>query len=131
MKSYLTESIDYNSMARPTRMEKPDTSRQGSYSSCWPGFYIGDQLRNILVDKYGLERGEKNFDDLFTGRNNNSIYTVCGNIMKEKYKMLQDMGEDPRSMDYWDCAYFPLWQTWVTNKGRKAVKTKVKQTATV
>lgn len=126
MKKYLTESIDYNSQSRPARMEKPNISQQGTYSSCWPGFYIGDQLADILIDKYGKERGEKTFDGLL-GLNNNAIYTICGDIMKEKFKMLIDMGESPRNMDYWDCAYFPLWQTWIANHGRKAVKTKTKQ----
>lgn len=113
---------EHDNEQRPSRMERPNISGLGSYSSLWPGFYIGDQLESILIDKYGITRGEKMFNGLLdTG--NNAIYTVCGDIMKEKYKMLSDMGEKPRRYDYFDINYFNLWKTWVANKGRKATKT--------
>lgn len=119
--SELSEATtEHDNEPRPSRMERPDISDVPS--SAWSGFYIGDQLESILIDKYGTERGEKTFNGLLdTG--NNAIYKVCRDIMKEKYKMLVDMGEKPRRYDYFDVNYFNLWKAWVANKGRKAVKT--------
>src|ERR1039458_1198042 len=86
----LKEYFTPNPEPRPARMEKPDASGVGPYTREWPGFYIGDQLEHILVDKYGPDRGEKNFNDLISGSFGNAIYTICSNIMREKVKMLRD-----------------------------------------
>lgn len=121
--SELSEATtQHDNEPRPTRMERPVITDIPPYTSCWSGFYIGDQLQSILIDKFGTERGEKTFNGLLdTG--NNAIYSVCGDIMREKYKMLVDMGEKPRRYDYFDVNYFNLWKAWVANKGRKATKT--------
>lgn len=117
LEEYANASHDDES--RPSRMERPNIS--DIKGNPWKGFYIGDQLENILVDKYGRERGSKMFNGLLD-LNNNAIYTVCTDIMKEKYKMLLDLGEDPNRIDYDDINYFNLWKVWVANKGRKATK---------
>lgn len=119
--STLEETSNHDSEARPTRMERPNISDVPPVTSCWPGFYMGDQLHSVLVDKYGTERGEKVFNGLLD-LNNRAVYTAVGDIMKEKYKMLIDMGEKPSKHDYFDVNYFNLWKAWVANKGRMATK---------
>lgn len=103
----------FDNYPRPSRMKRPDVSNiDSSEARRWIG-YIGDQLEDILIDKYGKTRGEKTFQGLLdTG--NNAIYTVCIDIIKEKLKMFQDLGiREQTKKNYFDTNYFALWSKWM------------------
>lgn len=105
----------FDNYPRPSKMKKPDTASISTGAATRFIGYIGDQLKSILIDKYGKTRGEKTFQGLLdTG--NNAIYTVCTNIIKEKIKMFQDLGipdSEYMNKDYFDTSYYALWSKWM------------------
>ncbi len=123
----------FDNYPRPSRMKKPDVSRIDTSAATRFIGYIGDQLKSILIDKYGKTRGEKTFQGLLdTG--NNAIYTVCTDIIKEKIKMFQDLGilaPEYINKDYFDTNYFALWSKWMDEYVKKPYSHLIKKEAQV
>lgn len=110
-----TDKVDNRS--RPSRMKKPKVTPAAHrvYKE-----YVQDLFHDILVDKYGTERGTKNFE-WFIDQNNRAMYTVGQEIQDEKAQMFLDLGERPPS-DYWAEGYFDVWQRWMARPASKQAR---------
>ena len=109
---------------RPPRMKKPKVTPASHrvYTE-----YTQDLLHDILVDKYGTERGTLNFD-YFVQKGGGAFYAVGQEIQDEKAQMFLDLGERPPS-DYWSETYFDVWQRWMRRPASKQVEGSMNKTA--
>ena len=108
--------VNIDRSARPARMKKPKiTTEKGAYR-----LYIQDLLWDVLVDKYGEERGQKQFDYFINDAPHRAMYPAGQAITDEKAQMYVDMGEMPPH-DYFKESYFEVWKRWM--KRPKAAKT--------
>ena len=107
-----SKDTDDTKYPRPSRMKKPKVYPK-SYRRYFDEVYLQDLALDVLQDKYGNTRGQLQFD-YFLDHNFHAIYPVCEEIMSEKAKMLNDLGEQiPR--DYFAVSYFQVWKTWMMN----------------
>lgn len=115
-----------DSISRPSKMKRPDISRMTkSATSYWRDLYIQDEARDILVDKYGKERGEKTFNGLVDSRGG-AFYQAVTEIVMEKYKMLQELvnagimtREEAFTNNYFDHSYYAVWTEWMNEVVKK------------
>ena len=106
------KDTDDSKYPRPPRMKKPKVDSK-SYRRFFDEVYLQDLALDVLQDKYGNARGEKQWQ-YFLDNNWNAIYPVCEEIMSEKAKMLNDLREKcPR--DYFAVSYFQVWKAWMAN----------------
>jgi hypothetical protein len=109
--------LKINRAPRPKRMKRPKPEGRAKR---YYKLYIQDELRDVLVDKYGLERGEKTWEYLIS-QPNNGMYTVGQNTTDEKAQMYFDLGEDP-PRDYWKESYFDVWERWMDRPKTASMK---------
>jgi rubrerythrin len=100
--------VKLNNEPRPARMKKPKVGPQAKRHY---KLYIQDLLLDVLQDKYGKERGEKNFEYLI-GLNNRAMYPAGQDITDEKAQMYIDLGENIPD-DYFVESYFDVWKRWM------------------
>ena len=102
------KSLD--AIERPSRMVRPKVKEVRITQPNRPRDY--GECEMILIEKYGREKGQSYYEHIaVSGKSPNAIWTVCTGIVKEKIKMLQDLGL-PQSSDMRDVHYFQLWQEW-------------------
>ena len=110
--------------SRPSRMKKPEEVKNGwklfSYSKKGQsgGLYIQDDMRNILIDKYGKERGERNFNGILNAPSHGAFYQYGTQIAAEKAGLLRDLKIDYDSSDYFQYSYYSLWKEWMRKIGK-------------
>jgi hypothetical protein len=124
----ITENIDITTIPkalediderRPNRMKRP----QQSYNA-WSGrggdqysVYIQDEAEEVMQDKYGRERGTKNWEaSIGHGARGGAMFKMADDVMKEKQFLFDELGLSPRS--YWDYSYFALWKIWMDKIGQ-------------
>ena len=137
-KHILTEgdSAKFENLSRPKKMTRPNIDSINLRASDRPIDY--GHCKQLLVDKYGKERGEKSYKFLFTDSNNNTGWIVVNNIQKEKIAMFRDIkhsigsntftdffGFSDRPSDLDEVNYFNLWQLWIKLAGKNG---NIKQT---
>lgn len=111
----LTSFLKVNNEPRPPRMKRPKvTSGRRHYH-----LYIQDELKDVLVDKYGKERGEKTWEYLIS-QPNKGMYTVGQDVTDEKAQMYLDLKE-PIPSDYWHESYYDVWKRWMARSVAAAV----------
>jgi hypothetical protein len=133
-----TSSRNFDNLPRPKRMVRPNILGVSLASKDNPIDY--GHCNQILIDKYGKERGEKYYRDLFINALDNRGWTIVKDIQKEKVAMFRDLKEiigeqtftnvfgfTNRPDDLDDINYFNLWQLWIklmNDKGKlKRLKT--------
>jgi len=118
------ESSEFDHLPRPKRMSRPNIDGVGLRGSDRPIDY--GHCQQILIDKYGKEKGEKYYEEVFVDTNKNFGWTIASNIQKEKIAMFRDLKEiigaenfqnffdfPDRPNDLDDVNYFNLWQLWL------------------
>jgi len=92
---------------RPKRMKRPP------FGTIFPKdrpIDYGD-VAEMFIDKYGKERGEQMYEDLFIQRGSNIGWSIARDIQKEKawlfYHILGDRPSDMRPY-----SYYKLWKVW-------------------
>lgn len=122
----LTESSRTGHIKRPSRMMAPKqkqffvrgiSTKPIDYGHC----------NDILVDKYGKERGDKMYEEVFVDSGKNFGWTVCQKILIEKGIMAGQLGyvQSTDNVEYMEL-YIP-WLTLVTVLGEKAQAPKREQ----
>jgi hypothetical protein len=129
MKKIIKESYpkQFDNYPRPSKMKKPDISGMTRNAKAyWPDLYIQDQAKDILIDKYGEVRGKKTFEGL-VGLVGGAFYQAVTEVVMEKYKMLQELGEKiPK--DYFELNYFAIWTKWMDEVVKKPYNHLIKET---
>lgn len=100
---------------RPNRMKRPS---QANYNG-WSGrggeqgmVYIQDEAEEVMQDKYGRERGTRNWEaSIGHGARGGAMFKMSDDVMKEKQFLFDELDLTPRS--YWDYSYFALWKMWM------------------
>lgn len=130
----LNEAIDKTTIAaglsdsdeiRPLRMKAPDSTYRHDYAlfnSRNPrggGLYIQDQMNDMLIDKYGTERGNKMFDGILDAKGG-AFFALGDKIAREKSTMQNELGIHGTG-DYFEFSYFSLWKAWMDLHGYKYV----------
>lgn len=119
----LKESSD--SEPRPNRMKRPpyDPSIATSPGRYWQlmgrgssGLYIQDEMKDMLVDKYGKSKGEQMFDGLLNAKKFGAFYQYGGQLAAEKAWLI-DFLKKPSNGDYWQYNYYDLWKEWMNQIG--------------
>lgn len=114
LKSLLEEDA-FENEPRPPRMKAPKpVDRVQLWKEDRPIDY-GD-CQALFVEKYGKERGEKTFQDLFVVQGSNFGWSLASKIQKEKVVMLDALGKS-RPSDLHDVHYWPLWKEWMEKVG--------------
>ena len=103
-----SSSLKIDRSSRPARMKRPKvTTEKGAYR-----LYIQDLLWDVLVDKYGEARGQKQFDYFINEAPSRAMYPAGQTITDEKAQMYVDLGEMP-PRDYFKESYFDVWKRWM------------------
>ena len=113
IKEMATKPIDLE--PRPNRMKKPPMADIAtSPTRYFPQLYIQDELRYMLIDKYGKTRGEKTFDGLLDAMSSRpgAFYQQGGLLAAEKAGLI-DALRKPSNGDYWQYSYYELWKEWM------------------
>ena len=105
---------------RPNRMKRPTLS---DYNP-WNGrggdpysVYIQDEAEAVMQDKYGRERGTRNWEaSIGHGARGGAMFKMADNVMKEKQFLFKELNLMPKS--YWDYSYFALWKMWMDKIGQ-------------
>lgn len=122
---YGKKSLNEAEVARPARMARPDiTGMTKNANAYWSHLYIQDEARSIFQDKYGKERGEKMWEGSINSNYAGAMYQAVTNIVMEKAKMLQELGE-ARGGDYFEKPYLDVWSRWMTMQNRPIPSPKV------
>lgn len=108
---------------RPARMKSPSSE----YSHDFPlhgknsrGLYIQDDLNDMLIDKYGKERGDAMFKGILEAPRHGAFFQLGDKLAREKSKMMHDLGVHGNG-DYFQYSYFSLWKAWMDKNGYKYV----------
>ncbi len=133
------ESSEFDNLPRPKKMARPKIEYVSLRSSDRPIDY--GHCQQLLIDKYGKEKGEKYYEEVFVNANGNFGWTIASNIQKEKIAMFRDLKEimgaqnfqnlfdfSDRPADLDDVNYFNLWQLWLKlmNDNGKLKRAKLK-----
>jgi hypothetical protein len=99
---------------------KPEFSIKSAGAKHWD-LYLQDQASDVIIDKYGLERGLKNWDYLIG--QGGAMFAASAQIASEKMQMLKDLGEldSYGTDDYFKRSYFDIWKEWKAMKTGKPV----------
>jgi hypothetical protein len=98
----------FQNVDRPSRMVRPKTDQIYLSPSDRPVDY--GECRDLLIEKYGLSRGDKYYDEI-TAKNTNTIWTITTEIQKEKRKMIADLKKSqPSNLGLHE--YYELWTEW-------------------
>lgn len=107
-----------DSEPRPNRMKKPPmmTGVSTNPTSYFPELYIQDEMRHMLIDKYGRERGEKTFDGLIDTMSSRpgAFFAQGGELAAEKAGLISALGKQTNH-DYWQYSYYELWKEWMAS----------------
>ncbi len=122
--SKIPSALSDQNEQRPDRMKAPD-STQGHEFSLYNsrtgrgGLYIQDHMHDMLVDKYGKERGEKVFAGILDTRGG-AFFAYGDKIAREKSYLLNALGIRDYSAfsDYFKYSYFALWKMWMDKIGK-------------
>jgi len=101
----VTHALD--NVARPSRMVRPNIEGISVPSLHRPVDY--GHCHMLLVEKYG-PKGDSSYEHIALN-GTNAIWTVATDIVKEKIKMLDDLGR-PVPAYLFDVHWFELWQEW-------------------
>lgn len=99
---------------RPNRMKKPPelqsvtTNPTGYFSD----LYIQDEMRYMLIDKYGKEKGERQFDSLLDSPQRGAFFAQGGILAAEKAGLIDVLGKRSNG-DYWQFSYYEMWKEWM------------------
>lgn len=110
-------SLKDEDLPRPSKMTRPDISGMTKNAKAYWDLYIQDEAEEILVDKYGRERGHKTFEGLLNIPRFGGFYQATTEIVMQKAKMYQDLGERPPS-DYFSESWFSVWKRWMKSQGK-------------
>lgn len=110
---------------RPVMRPKPDGARYRTRSAGAQAFglYLQDEASDVLIDKYGLEKGKAAWaGSIGAGSNGGAMFAAAAAIANEKLAMMDDLGISLR--DYFERSYFDIWKEWAATKGKdvKALK---------
>ena len=105
---------------RPNRMKRPP---KADYNP-WNGrggergmVYIQDEAEEVMQDKYGRERGTRNWEaSIGHGARGGAMFKMADDVMKEKQFLFDELGLTPKS--YWDYSYFDMWKKWMNKIGK-------------
>jgi hypothetical protein len=99
---------------------KPEFSIKSAGAKHWD-LYLQDQASDVIIDKYGLERGLKNWEYLIG--QGGAMFSASAQIASEKMQMLKDLGELDAygTDDYFKRSYFDIWKEWKAMKTGKPV----------
>jgi hypothetical protein len=100
---------------RPRMAPAPKTD--GMTTTTGTGYfklYIQDEASHVMIDKYGYERGLKNWEgSIGAGSRGGAMYQGAAKIANEKYKMLSELDElSSYGHDYFKESYFSIWKRW-------------------
>jgi hypothetical protein len=111
---------------RPSRMKAPSSEYPhefplfNSRNSRGGGLYIQDQMNDMLIDKYGEERGNAMFQGILNAPKHGAFFQLGDKIAREKSTMINDLGVR-YSDNYFTYSYFSLWKAWMDKNGYKYV----------
>lgn len=118
------KGLSDESEPRPNRMKKPGErpggwrlmsySRAGGYQG---GLYIQDEMSSMLIDKYGKERGERNFEGILNAPRSGAFFQYGTQIASEKAWLLSTLGIKYDAGDYFQYSYYDLWKEWMKRNG--------------
>jgi len=112
--------------ARPRMAPAPKT--EGMTTTTGSGYwdlYLQDQASDVMIDKYGYERGIANWE--YTLDQGGAMFQSAAKIANEKYVMLRDLGKlNDYGRDYFKRSYFDIWKEWKEFKTGKKTVTAVK-----
>lgn len=80
------------------------------------GLYVQDQASDIMVDKYGLNKGLEAWN-YFLKQSNNAMFSAASKVANEKLQMIRDLGLKYGN-DYFKRSYLDIWKEWSTLQGR-------------
>jgi len=122
LKEMASKPIDLE--PRPNRMKKPPEMNgvATNPTSYFQDLYIQDEMRHMLIDKYGREKGEKSFDGLIDAMSSRpgAFFQQGGVIAAEKAWLINNTGKpnEPGRHDYWKYSYYEMWKQWMTDIGQ-------------
>lgn len=126
-KQYMLKEMASNPIdlePRPNRMKKPPEINGVSTNptSYFPDLYIQDEMRHMLIDKYGKDKGEKSFDGLIDAMSSRpgAFFQQGGIIAAEKAWLIENTGkpQGPGRHDYWKYSYYEMWKEWMVSIGQ-------------
>lgn len=114
----LEEKSTTDQAIRPKRMAPaPDINGMTkSATAYWNHLYIQDEAEDIFQDKYGDERGTKNWEGSIEA-GGGAMYQAVTSIVMQKAKMYRELREELPS-DYFSESWFSVWKRWVAAKGK-------------
>ena len=77
--------------------------------------YIQDEASQIMIDKYGFEKGYKMWENSINY--GGAMYQLASKIVSEKTQMISDL--KLRLQDYFERSYLDIWREWIVLKGGK------------
>ena len=105
---------------RPNRMKRPSKANYNPWNGRGgePGMvYIQDEAEEVMQDKYGRERGTRNWEaSIGHGARGGAMFKMADDVMKEKQFLFDELNLTPSS--YWDYSYFALWKMWMDKIGQ-------------
>jgi len=110
---------------RPDRMKAPDSTYRHDFmlfNSRNPrggGLYIQDHMHDMLVDKYGKEKGEKAFNGILDTKGG-AFFAYGDKIAREKSFLINELGlaSGDAFRNYFKYSYFALWKMWMDKIGK-------------
>lgn len=100
-------------MAPAPKVEGMMASKGSSY---W-NLYLQDLASDVMVDKYGYDKGIANWE-WSIGQSSGVMFAAASKICNEKYTMLKELGyigqKDNKwyGDDYFKRSYFDIWKEW-------------------
>lgn len=119
-KQYIIKEMAANPIdlePRPNRMKKPPVAGIATNpTSYFRELYIQDEMRHMLIDKYGKVRGERTFDGLIDSMSSRpgAFYQAGGELADEKAGLIRTLNKQSNG-DYWQYSYYELWKEWMNS----------------
>jgi len=122
-KQYIIKEMAANPIdlePRPNRMKKPPVVGIATNpTSYFRDLYIQDEMRHMLIDKYGKVRGERTFDGLIDAMSSRpgAFFQAGGELADEKAGLIRTLNKQSNG-DYWQYSYYELWKEWMNSIGQ-------------